>query len=463
MPLINIPRRSRSSRWISRPSQWLSRLALISLCLIAISAILVFTFVVIITEAKPSAQSPERLTSEQAKYASQFIKRVSSQIINAKQTVELVASEKEINYALNLVNRTYSGINGEIAIQQQKKAVCKLSLRLHIFGNPYFFNASAELLPSEAGLVWENGQLGNLHLSKRISNWLFTRFIHVMIGKTYGKRVIEAVEEINFKNDSLVLKFNPPENFQKGFADAAQRLSTYSGQPLDFNPERVQHYLDFLVDMARAVPNQRRSISQYLEAILRESKLQTEQHQSEAHRENFYALYALAVQTAPGFFRHFIADLSVQRLNATYQPQLILSDRSDLALHFIYSAGLHILSEQGVSFSMGEMKEFIDAGSGGSGFSFADITADRAGIHFAKLATTNENGAHFIQAFAKTGLEEHDFFPSIQDLPEGLSESQLKERFEHFQSPSYQALLDEIDRRIFATRLFKKYRYDEQK
>ena len=50
------------------------------------------------------------------------------------------------------------------------------------------------------------------------------------------------------------------------------------------------------------------------------------------------------------------------------------------------SAGIKLIADSGISFAAGEFKELLDALSGGSGFSFADLAADRAGTHFAKMA-----------------------------------------------------------------------------
>jgi hypothetical protein len=58
---------------------------------------------------------------------------------------------------------------------------------------------------------------------------------------------------------------------------------------------------------------------------------------------------------------------------------IMLGGRQDLRLHFIVSLGIKVIADSGISFAAGEFKELLDALSGGSGFSFADLAADRAG------------------------------------------------------------------------------------
>ena len=70
----------------------------------------------------------------------------------------------------------------------------------------------------------------------------------------------------------------------------------------------------------------------------------------------------------------------------------MLAGRRDLLQQFIVSAGLRVLAENGVPMAIGEFKELLDSRSGGSGFSFVDLAADRAGLRFADYVIEHSSG-----------------------------------------------------------------------
>ena len=133
---------------------------------------------------------------------------------------------------------------------------------------------------------------------------------------------------------------------------------------------------------------------------------------------------------------------------------LSLQQRRDFGQHFLVSAGIAAGGESSLSNAIGIYKEVSDA-RGGSGFSFTDIAADRAGTRFGKLATASADSARRVQSLLSRGVEEIEIMPAALDLPEGLSETEFQRRFISVDSPAYRALLDEIDRRIAACALYR--------
>lgn len=131
---------------------------------------------------------------------------------------------------------------------------------------------------------------------------------------------------------------------------------------------------------------------------------------------------------------------------------LTLAGRADLAQHFLYSASIQILSDNELSFAVGEWKEMSDTLQGGSGFSFVDLLADQTGISMVKLI---EIQPEKLQQLAPKIQQEAYFFPNIHGLPEGLSEQQFATQYQHNQSPRYQQMQTEIKRRLNVTRLYQ--------
>jgi len=419
-----------------------------------VAVMLVASFVLILVLALDSSPRPniqQPVNSSQAKQAATLLKRSSHRIFYSQSPSTISASENELNSALALINKTFSSISGDIKFTQEKSAEVNISFRLTLLGRALYLNCSATLLSSKQGIEWQNGKIGQLPLSKQVTDILFRKIIELAIGKSYGREVLASISDVHFQDNKLALIFERPEGFQAGIAKAARRLSAYTGKEINFNVERVQHYLDFLTDLARNTPRQKVSLSFFLTSLVLEARSQTQILELQPHEENTAALYALGIQSGPGIFRHFIANLSLRKLHASPRPRLTIDGREDLAKHFIYSAALKILSDKGVSFSLGETKEIIDANGGGSGFSFADIAADKSGIRFTDTALDSTIGASLLQEYAVLGINEADFIPSIRDLPEGLSESVFKQRFLNTESQRYKLMMEKIDQRINTT------------
>ncbi|NEX23266.1 hypothetical protein G3480_23705 [Thiorhodococcus mannitoliphagus] len=131
-----------------------------------------------------------------------------------------------------------------------------------------------------------------------------------------------------------------------------------------------------------------------------------------------------------------------------------LRGRRDLSQHFMTSAALTIEGSDALSNVIGWYKELSDS-DGGSGFSFADMTANRAGIRFAKLATENAASARRLQQLGRAGLSEDDFMPKIDGLPEGMSRSSFATDFGDPDAQTYKRMILHIDRRIDSRPLFR--------
>jgi hypothetical protein len=127
--------------------------------------------------------------------------------------------------------------------------------------------------------------------------------------------------------------------------------------------------------------------------------------------------------------------------------------RIDLAKHFIGSAALTASANGQVAKVMGEEKELSDA-QGGSGFSFIDLAADKAGTRFGEIATSSPENARKIQQAMSKIKDYSDFMPDPRDLPENMDEAEFKRRFESINSPAYQEVVRQIDFRIAAASIY---------
>ena len=126
-----------------------------------------------------------------------------------------------------------------------------------------------------------------------------------------------------------------------------------------------------------------------------------------------------------------------------------LRGRVDWSRHFTVSGALTVLAFDAASDAAGLLKEELDA-DGGSGFSFGDLLADRAGTTFASRATRDEASARALQNRVAAGFRVEDYFPPAADLPEGIADDELQSRYGGVGGPGYAALIEDIERRLRA-------------
>ena len=125
-------------------------------------------------------------------------------------------------------------------------------------------------------------------------------------------------------------------------------------------------------------------------------------------------------------------------------------ERADWTKHFLLSAGLATLSGTDISDAAGLLKEELDAATkaGGSGFSFGDLLADRAGTRFTWAATDTEQRARAMQARLERGFHLDDFFPRADGLPEGINEEDFETDYGGVGGARYTLLSQSIEKRL---------------
>jgi hypothetical protein len=123
---------------------------------------------------------------------------------------------------------------------------------------------------------------------------------------------------------------------------------------------------------------------------------------------------------------------------------LTLLGRGDSAQHFAVSAALAAWAGEPIADAIGVYKELLDARHG-SGFSFADLAADRAGTRFGQLLTAQPGR---IDRLLASEFADQALVPMLNDLPESIPEREFRRRFGAPGSPGYQKINDEIERRL---------------
>lgn len=130
-----------------------------------------------------------------------------------------------------------------------------------------------------------------------------------------------------------------------------------------------------------------------------------------------------------------------RRLDVIGAPTLL--GRNDLARHYFFSAAMAALSSASIAESAGLLKEMRDV-QGQSGFSFADIAADLAGIALAEFIKTSDEKLPEVArdfSFAR-------YMPPIDGLRDGMTQEEFVAEYGSTSDPRFKEAMEEVRRRV---------------
>lgn len=124
-------------------------------------------------------------------------------------------------------------------------------------------------------------------------------------------------------------------------------------------------------------------------------------------------------------------------------------------MHFLVSAVLAAEGGGRLADAIGIYKEVIDSRDG-SGFSFNDIAADRAGTRFGQIAVQDPGRlrAAALQD-ADAALKEADFMPPVDGLPEFMPQAEFQARYGGIGAAPYRRMMAEIEQRVMSRPLLR--------
>ncbi len=363
----------------------------------------------------------------------------------------LVVSERDLNSTLRFATRAVPIMRGVVEVRQQRVRLVG-ALELPRVG---WLNVTADVAESDDGLEIEAFNIGSIPLPPGFVLPTLRSLLDFLLGDGLGQVAVEGIGSVKIAGDRVALGVAMNRVERKALMERAkERARRVAGMlPAD----HVRRYWLALDRAAAAGPASRyRSFAGYLsQAVSLAAEAASNGGSSGSpQREMQAALLALAIYCGHARFEKVVGNVIPAEHRQQQSPCASsgLGGRVDLRQHFAVSMGLKTASDAGFAFAIGEFKELLDATRGGSGFSFDDIAADRAGIHFAKriLAVGPEEW----RAVAAAIASEDAIFPSIEGLPSHMPEAEFKRRFGAVDSAAYKAMLREIDTRIARLPLF---------
>ena len=349
----------------------------------------------------------------------------------------LQVTQRDIEIVLGLAARRYVDARLELQLDAGQ-ARLRASLRLPEPLDAAWLNLSAELNDAAGRPAVERWRIGHLPLPAWLPNLAIGQLWQQLFPPDGSRQ--PGLLRLSFARGQarlvMALGDGTPENWLQHWLpnDEQQRLRVYAEQLSALTRRLPARSTMPMVDLIAPL---------FAMAQRRSTNGQT------AAAENRAALLALTLYANS----HGLGTIAMPgRGRAMAKPvPLTLNGRPDSPLHFLISAALAAQAGIGVADTAGLYKEVSDA-QGGSGFSFNDLAADRAGTRFGLLATS---APQRLQALLATGVRERDLMPNVDDLPEGLTAAEFAERFGRVGTPAYQRMMADIEARLDHCRVFQ--------
>jgi hypothetical protein len=406
---------------------------LLALSLLAITGLAVLVY----SDSRPLVIKDHTLTEAERTWARQWLSNANPQDRQEGDRVLLTLSEREANIlSAYLIDKVSDKVGeGRLAVTfARDRARLAASLGLPWDPQGHFINLELELVSGDGLPRITEARLAGLPIPGALAQTLADRLIQTLD----QSRLLQRVDLI--PGLALVTYEWHPEALNQvggGLLSVADRT-------------RVLPYQEALQNHTAKRPKDAKiPLTELLSLVLIKAGQRPD---TDPQAENQAAILALTA-----YINHqTVRDPSRPALTGPKPPwrTVTLKDRADLANHFMASAAITGQGGDALSDLIGLFKEVADA-QDGSGFSFADLTADRAGTRFASLATGTRQGALAMQNAALKGLHDTAILPTLEDLPEGLDQATFAATFQDTKSPAYRRLSAQIEQRIDALPLFR--------
>jgi hypothetical protein len=267
------------------------------------------------------------------------------------------------------------------------------------------------------------------------------------MGNDQGSLLMESVESVSIDQDVITVNFRSVPELKRRLRKTAARLRYLRDEiALLGDPLTVRVYYIKLMESS-GEHSTSMSLADFIHPLFRLAKERS--RDADPADENQAAILALAMYLGDSGFGRLIGPVLTDEMKRHKRPgKVTLAGREDLRLHFVISAGLKVVADSGLSSAAGEFKELLDAAGGGSGFSFADLAADIAGIRLAEVATGRSGQAARLQRLLSENAGEDLFFPDVRGLPENLQEKEFDRRYGNVESKEYRAFVNRIEEAV---------------
>lgn len=428
---------------MKRVFRWLLGLFLALLVLVLVTVV---AFGVAAVQKHPLVESNASNQLDGADSVNALLSQLNSAFSEREEGHTIVLSEMQIESLVGVLQRAAPNFRGVVNVTRFGGTVA-----FTFSPNNYdiYINVSALILPGDA-LKIDTITLGDLSLPGNMVVGFVETAINVWTRSKIASLALSRIEAVSMRENEVSLQIGPLDELLVELNTVSNNLSIDANNELQ---DLTAYYLRYISGRELALSPKPMPLIEYLREGMARARERSETAE-EAVLHNKAVIFALAALVGHHRVGHLVGDIQPNPDKAIKpRAPAILVERNDLARHFIISAALELLGEQGVSLAIGEFKELMDRAQGGTGYSFVDLAADMAGAEFARVARSPDRAKELQNAMARV-QSDSDIMPAIEGLPEGLSKQGFIQQYQQVDSELYLQEVKEIKRRLATITLY---------
>jgi hypothetical protein len=414
------------------------KLLLISISLLAVVLLALAATLTLAIEDRPRIERQVILTPEHIGRAKQIVDAHRYWVRPGMLAATTITSS-DVDLAANYLAHRFGKGSAQV-ILADGNAVIRLSVPLATIPVNGYINLAASVMEVDGRPELQSVQVGKLMLPDMLTQILALQFVDWLRQSPEYKAGLDSLKWIKLSRNEMGIVYRWAGGFSKGM-----RASIIDKQ----ERERLLHYQSILA--ANSVRNEAvMPLSEILPPLVRVAAARSVN--GDALAENRAVILIVAFHVLGVSLKRILPEAANWPRSA---PQSITLDgRDDFAKHFMASAAIAAYADTVLSDAIGLYKEIEDSRHG-SGFSFNDIAADRAGTKFGEKAVISEASAQQLQRRVVSGLKDGDLMPLWSDLPEFMSETEFRQRFGGIDAPAYRGMMQKIEQRVATLRVLQ--------
>lgn len=416
--------------------RFLARTSLLLFCALPLLAI---AAVWLCFQDAPSVVRSVRLTPQDIENAKRIIDQHDPRNAKSGGPRTVAISEQELDLMLNYAAGRFGKGAARAALGP---GTVRLQASAEIPQSPFgrYVNVDAALRQTGTLPRFDYLQIGRLPVPATVADYLLREGLRRMVATDRGDLAADVVKGASIANGHLTVTYVWSSEIEER---ARAVLLPAADQA------RLRVYHDRLVETVAKAPK-KVSLAALMPPVFRTALERG--GSGDVAAENRAAIVVLAFY-ANGTSLAAIVPAAAQWPQAARRT-VTLAGRDDFPRHFLISAAIAAEAGSPLADAVGLHKE-IDDSRRGSGFSFNDIGADRAGTRFGEIASQSPERARKLAQALASGVKESDFMPDVTDLPEFMSEAEFKQRYGGIGSPRYERTMAMIEARVASRPLLR--------
>lgn len=398
--------------------------------------------IVLMISTKPILTISKDVSGSVVKKAYSSLTELREELLNDDQNFAVSLSEDELNSMLLLAN-DLAGVNMRINLGVNN-GIFVFQLDTRMLSQPLYINGLC-LLGGAAGKLIDECKIGLIPINGKVVQFFIAKSALLFGGRELAELVEDSFSSVQVEQGHLIGKMRKSQSLgedirqrKRQFVNVSKRLF----QNATVHKDAVAVYIDAL----NSIPHSETRLSVYIAQAFKTAKALP--NAMPPKKENEAALWAVAILVGSNKFADMIGlDSLPYNLRRTQ-----INGRFDLSLHYVYSMIIEMTTNVSLSNKIGLYKELLDS-EGGSGFSFDDLVADRAGTKLAHVATLdNKHAVHMQTLFASNEII---LLPKLDFPKNNLKSNNFELYFGGARNSELEAIIKRIDAAIENLEIYK--------